>query len=681
MQPLEPADPREIGPYRPLARLGAGGMGIVYLARSRGGRAVAVKVIRPALADDPGFRARFAREVAAARRVGGAFTCPVLDAGTAADPPWLATAYVAGPSLQEAVDVHGPLPSGTLRGLAAGLAEALASVHAAGLVHRDLKPSNVLLAGDGPRIIDFGIARAADATTLTATGVLVGSAGYMSPEQATGGETGPPGDVFALGAVLVFAATGRGPFGTGPAPALLHRVVHRSPDLAGVPGELREVIAACLDKDPRRRPLPAELIDAPVPAAAWTGPGPLNGEIEARETQLVTLLDRGRTRVAGRPGRPGRRAFVAAALAGAGVAAAGGGAALWAARGRRGDRVRQRWSLRSADAFTRAGTAVGGRFLYRDGEALHAVDAGTGRRLWSFAAGGDQETPIVARPSSVLVMVSGAVLAVDPARGAARRLYEAPEGRVLHGLLGAGDGSFLMTLGPTFEADPSSDIRDQFLVAANLADGTVRRTIPVRGVHNAVQAGNVLFLHDRRGRLVALDLTAGTVRWEYQATDAAGPPVAAGNAVYLTDARGVHALDAATGRERWTYSTAKRAYEIAVSGGALYGFAGGTPFSLDAATGRSRWMSPADAAGVVSKPVIASGLVFAGVTRSRSPRPDGVHGGVFAWDAATGEPAWRHPHTVGATPETDGGRAWILTAAPGMVFAAHHTDLLAFTIT
>jgi hypothetical protein len=258
---LLPTDPTSVGPYRLVGRLGAGGMGRVYLARSPGGRQVAVKVIKPELADEAGFRVRFAREVAAARNVGGIFTASVVDADTDGPVPWLATAYVAGPSLSEAVTEWGPLPVDAVRTLGAGLAEGLQAIHATGLVHRDLKPSNVLLAQDGPRVIDFGISRALEATTLTAGGGLMGSPGFLSPEQARSGQdVGQPSDVFSLGAVLVYAACGVGPYGTGPLAALLYRVVNEKPDLTGVPAELRPLITRCLAKDPADRPTTGELL-------------------------------------------------------------------------------------------------------------------------------------------------------------------------------------------------------------------------------------------------------------------------------------------------------------------------------------------------------------------------------------------------------------------------------------
>lgn len=251
---LEPGDPRQVGKYRLLGRLGSGGMGRVFLGQSPGGRLVAVKLIREDLATDEDFRARFVREVKLARNVSGMFTAPMVDADPKAPQPWLVTAYVPGPSLADAVGVQGPLPVSSLLKLAAGLAEGLGAIHAGGVVHRDLKPSNVLLAGDGPRIIDFGISRAADASALTAADLIVGSPGFMSPEQAKGLEVGSAADVFSLGSVLAFAATGEGPFGTGPGTALLYRVVHTEPDLGGLPTQIRPLVERCLAKDPDRRP-------------------------------------------------------------------------------------------------------------------------------------------------------------------------------------------------------------------------------------------------------------------------------------------------------------------------------------------------------------------------------------------------------------------------------------------
>jgi serine/threonine protein kinase len=296
VEPLRADDPRAVGPYRLHARLGLGGMGCVYLGSSPAGRVVAVKLIHPELAHDEAFRDRFRREVAAARQVSGAYTAPVVDAGADDDPPWLVTALVAGPSLADIVTASGPLPPESLWRLAAGLVEALMVVHGHGLVHRDLKPPNVLLAADGPRVIDFGISRALDATTATTTGMIVGTASFMSPEQAEGLPVGPASDVFSLGCVLAYAATGSGPFGAGTPASIIYRVVHTQPALDGITGPLRNLITRCLAKDPAERATLAELMGLitaqpapPAPALAFWPPG-LAETITAYQAQLTSAV-------------------------------------------------------------------------------------------------------------------------------------------------------------------------------------------------------------------------------------------------------------------------------------------------------------------------------------------------------------------------------------------------------
>ncbi len=269
------SDPQRIGPYRIVGRLGSGGMGWVYLARSPSGRAVAVKVVRPEHAADPAFRQRFAREVAAARAVSGAFTAPVIDADAEGDPPWLATVHVPGPSLAEAVKEMDRFEEAQVRLLGAGLVEALQSIHAAGVVHRDLKPSNILLADDGPRVIDFGISLLHGSASLTLTGSIVGTPAFMSPEQIAGERVGTETDVFSLAGVLMYAATGRSPFGDDR--AAMYRIVHEEPRLDGVPPDLRGLLTRCLAKDPAHRPalepLLADLLSA-LPGGYETVPWP-----------------------------------------------------------------------------------------------------------------------------------------------------------------------------------------------------------------------------------------------------------------------------------------------------------------------------------------------------------------------------------------------------------------------
>ncbi|WP_030699659.1 serine/threonine-protein kinase, partial [Streptomyces albidoflavus] len=303
MEQLGPGDPQQIGAYRLQARLGAGGMGQVYLARSERGRTVAVKLVRRELAERAEFRDRFRKEVAAARRVGGAWTAPVLDADTEAEVPWLATGYVAGPSLQSVVaSHHGPLPERSVRILGAGLAHALKDIHAAGLIHRDLKPSNVLLTIDGPRVIDFGIARALETTAeaaLTRTGAVVGSPGFMAPEQVRGDRVTPAADVFCLGSVLAYAATGALPFGTANSGvhALMYRIAQEPPNLADVPENLQDLIGACLAKNPEDRPTPDRLLaltgaDDTVSDGKALDPWLPGGLVAQLGRHAVRLLDR-----------------------------------------------------------------------------------------------------------------------------------------------------------------------------------------------------------------------------------------------------------------------------------------------------------------------------------------------------------------------------------------------------
>ncbi|MEV4007616.1 serine/threonine-protein kinase [Actinomadura sp. NPDC049753] len=265
MIPLGPGDAARIGPYRLLGRLGRGGMGEVFLGRSPGGRLVAVKVVAPELASDADFRRRFVEEVEAASRVGGFYTAQVVDAAPDAERPWLVTAYIPGPSLQQAVAENGPLPYQAVQVLGSGLAEGLLAVHRAGLVHRDLKPGNVLLADDGPRVIDFGIARALDAAQKSTA--IIGTPGFMSPEQARGRAAGPESDVFSLGCVLAYAATGETPYGRGRPAVVVYRIVHEEPDLSRLPVQLRPFVAACLAKDPAARPSVGDVLARFAPAA------------------------------------------------------------------------------------------------------------------------------------------------------------------------------------------------------------------------------------------------------------------------------------------------------------------------------------------------------------------------------------------------------------------------------
>jgi predicted Ser/Thr protein kinase len=279
--PLQPTDPRRLGAYTLLWRLGGGGMGVVYLGEARDERLVAIKVIRPELADDPMFLARFGQEVEAASRVAGFCTARVIDADLEAGQPWFVTEYVDGPTLQQAVKRSGPLPDQSLATFALGVAEALDAIHEAGVIHRDLKPSNVLLARTAPKVIDFGIARARDAAQLTQTGKLIGTVNWLAPEQLRSDRASPVSDVFAWGGLIAFAGTGRPPFGVGPPEVVVHRILNEQADLDGLDGELRALVEQALAKQPEQRPSARALL------ARLLGAGTRKADAAVMASQVV----------------------------------------------------------------------------------------------------------------------------------------------------------------------------------------------------------------------------------------------------------------------------------------------------------------------------------------------------------------------------------------------------------
>ncbi|MDQ0985171.1 PQQ-binding-like beta-propeller repeat protein [Streptomyces sp. V2I9] len=443
--------PQYAGAYRLEARLGSGGMGVVHLARSASGMQLAVKVVHAPYAADAEFRARFRQEVAAARRVSGAFTAPVVDADPEADRPWMATLYVPGPTLSEQVKRNGPLSPAALRRLTAGLAEALRDIHRAGVIHRDLKPSNVLLTDGGPKVIDFGISRPYDSDLRTETGKLIGSPPYMAPEQfQRPREVGPPADVFALGAVIVHAATGRGPFDSDSPYIVAYQVVHDQPDLGGVPGELAPLVARCLAKDPADRPTPDEVMGALLPPsyeaeafvpAQRRRPGVVaavpGGERDGSEEDTHV-----RSAPASRRRLPRVRLIVAAALlllvasAGAGAYAVWGGGAEPVrpeAEGRpgaggAGEAAVTPWrtALRTGGGGgTPVCTAAGSRALYCSvaGTGTVRIDPADGRVLWSAPSSSSPEVraPVVSGPVVLSAGRDGRLRALDPVKGTAVR--------------------------------------------------------------------------------------------------------------------------------------------------------------------------------------------------------------------------------------------------------------------
>ncbi len=382
MGPLEHGDPDRIGRYRLIGRLGAGGMGQVFFGRSAGGRAVAVKRIHPHLATDASFRERFAREVTAARQVSGAFTAPVIDADPDGEVPWLVTSYVPSLPLDEAVRTYGALPEHTLRVLATGLAEALTEIHRVGLIHRDLKPGNVLLAEDGPRVIDFGIARATDGPAATQS--VIGTPGFMSPEQVQGEHLTPSSDMFAFGAVLVYAAAGVGPFGEGAMHTMVMRILQHEPDISAVPPSLQRLAAACLVKDARRRPGPGDLLDAlgDVPISdSWLPPEVMRGVREQVNKVNAAL--------SGAPATGATDPSGATSVMGAAAAGAVGGAAAGAAAGSMlGDHQATRMATQQggADSTSVMGAQDGRTAQYPPYQPPHTAAYGT-------ATSGEQPPP------------------------------------------------------------------------------------------------------------------------------------------------------------------------------------------------------------------------------------------------------------------------------------------------
>ncbi|MGW0786761.1 protein kinase domain-containing protein [Streptomyces sp. NPDC002911] len=557
LEPLREDSPRRIGPYAVLARLGAGGMGEVFLGLRDGSGSdevpVAVKTVRRDVAQDPSFRQRFCREIAVARSVTGPALAPLLDGDAEADVPWLATGYVAGPNLSAAIRRSGALDEEEVRMLGADLARALETVHAAGVVHRDLKPGNVLLAADGPRLIDFGIARGAGATPLTTTSRMIGSPAFMSPEHVAGsGRVVPASDVFCLASLLCFAATGRDPFGDGPVAAVLYRVKYVEADLDGVPGALRAVLQDCLVADPSARPAPGELAARLAPEASVRWPGPVAAHIAEYERELVSVqalggpllpgytpteaatgsrtpVDRLPTQGPGvpptaAPVRPARRrrllgtAVAVAVLAGAATwglpALRGGGAEGVKTPAQAGPVGWKAWHA-TFDG-TPLGCAAGQDVMVcrmADGsyEALSAAD---GKRLWEFAAGeepGDAEARY--SPSGAFFMPSGStrptvhedsvyfatgdhLLAVDARTGTSR--WEAAAGaahmpgsspRVADGMVFAATGAL-----PAGSGIAAFDVRD----------GTEKWNRPLAGDDLAqVQRGDFWPLGARDGVLYA----------------------------------------------------------------------------------------------------------------------------------------------------------------------------------
>ncbi|MFI0355820.1 PQQ-binding-like beta-propeller repeat protein [Actinomadura sp. 9N407] len=663
MESLRADDPGQVGPYRLLSRLGAGGMGVVYLGRSRGGRLVAVKVIRQGFTGEPRYRARFRREVAAARKVTGTFTAPVLDADPEAASPWLVTAYLPGPSLQEAVRSFGAMPVDAVRALAVGLAEAIAAIHDAGVVHRDLKPANVILTAGGPRVIDFGIARPEDGTAITRAGAPIGTPGFMSPEQVKGGDVGPASDIFTLGAMLAYAASGAEPFGTGPMRSKLYRVMTVQAELGGVPeGALRELILACLAPLPEHRPTAPDVLER---LGSWDGdevslqgtgwlPVPVAEEIDRRTATASPPPDEPEA-VAPTPVRgPSRRVLIAGAGTAVLATAGGLGALLWdrpddkrpagAAPSRSATvatpRPVPRWKRKVSDYYPEL-LAADGVVLARTENDVSALDAASGKVLWKrgvrgVAAAGDTVYLVGAEDAPV-------VHAVRAASGKSLWTYKPPfselpfPGPVVAGsvvcfgdgpvkALGRDDGEVRWSAKVSVENGLAADaghiagVDDRVLTAFGARDGRTRWTYAMDQGTDVAIGGGMVFSCDRRGTLHAVRADDGKRAWQRPGSGAGSFMQVGGGIVYTAVGNGdVLALDAATGRTVWSRrlggaeaSRYGRGNTLGLSGGTLYvGCTDRNVYALDAASGRVLWSHGADVT-LGSGPVSAGALAFIG---------------------------------------------------------------------
>ncbi|CAL9677781.1 Outer membrane protein assembly factor BamB (plasmid) [Streptomyces sp. enrichment culture] len=626
-----------MGRYKIVARLGSGGMGQVYLARSPGGRPVAVKVVRPELAVNEEFRRRFKHEVMAAQRVNGAFTAGVVDADLDGSPAWLATVYVPGISLGEAITVHGPWPTRSVLALAAGLVEALEVIHAADVIHRDLKPTNVLLASDGPRIIDFGISVAMGASALTNTGMLVGTPGFMSPEQITGGSVGPASDVFALGAVLTYSATGVGPFGAGSPIALHFRTVHEQPDLGNLEPKLRDVVAACLAKHPEQRPTVVTLLNRLISASSDGGSTETHprtlllakpswmpdriAEIVRQNDSLSPLPQTlhvapggSRRRKSGLPRWSliyGKERWWAMRTSLQRPPAVADGVIFVGSRDQKlyalyADAPEERWSFTTGGKVWSSPTVANGLvYIGSDDRNLYAVDADTGRQRWSFTTGGKvRSSPTVANGLVYIGSDDRNLYAVDADTGRQRwsfttggKVWSSPT--VANGLVYIG-----------------SDDRNLYAVDADTGRQRWSFTTGGKVWSSPTVANGLVYIGSDDRNLYAVDADTGRQRWSFTTGGEAwgSSPTAANGLVYMSSGQKVHAVDAGTGLQCWTFTIGSEGEVVnstpTVNDGLVY-FAGNDQklYAVDAGTGQERW-SFGMGEWPHSAPVVDHGLVY-----------------------------------------------------------------------
>ncbi|MFE7171201.1 serine/threonine-protein kinase [Streptomyces sp. NPDC057616] len=539
--------PEYAGHYRLESCLGSGGMGVVHLARSTSGMKLAVKVVHAEFAKDPEFRGRFRQEVAAARRVSGAFTAPVVDADPEAERPWMATQFIPGPTLSEHVKRNGPMAPAELRRLMAGLAEALRDIHRVGVVHRDLKPSNVLLADDGPRVIDFGISRPKDSELRTETGKLIGTPPFMAPEQfRRPREVGPAADVFALGSVLVHAATGRGPFDSDSPYVVAYQVVHDEPDLTGVPENLAPLMLRCLAKEPEDRPTPDELMrELRSVAASYDTqafiPAQRTGDVPRSEPREPESDEPGKRRAGGLGGK--RAALAALAL----VLVASG--ALVSARLLGGDG--------GGDTSSRGGNSPTAEAEFR-AWVSKPVAAGGGMPHCSYGA------------EELVCGQAGVVFALDPADGSLLWRHS--------------DGTSSRSRPPQVAAGLVQPLPDDArrLVALDPSSGKERWQGTGSAYSGLQRAGGMLLLTGADGTVTGVDGASGTTKWKHRIPGQSSPQFAAFDGSPLAYAANttddlhtvVTAVDPVTGDVRWDARLKGELKPVGAAGGSVYFLAG-----------------------------------------------------------------------------------------------------------
>ncbi|MEO3826555.1 serine/threonine-protein kinase [Actinomadura sp. B10D3] len=663
MQPLRADDPVRIAGYRLVGRLGAGSMGRVFLGRAPSGDLVAVKVVHTRFASRQDRRDRFLREISAVRGIDPAYVAPVLDHDADAAEPWLATAYLPGLNLRQAVEAHGPLPAESVRTLGAALADGLVAIHGAGVLHRDLKPSNLVLTPDGPKVVDFGIARPDGADTITMPGSLLGTPGYIPPERIRDRDSTRAGDVFALGALLVYAATGGGPFGAGSAQALLYRTQFEEPRLDKLHAalesdpELVGIIEGCLARDPRRRPTAVELAGRFAGTPGGSGTRWLPDDVAASVTRLGEETPTGPAS----PDTPhGRRTVLAIGLV-ATVAVGLGPSARERPRAvarRPADGRTPLWMYRSPDGENRhwfIRPTVAGNVVYLSStKGVHALSCSRGELLWTA----NQGRPVY---SGVAVMAASEA---DP-RGSGTVLFsdrflravQASDGSPVSGwkepglgftgvpavigeqvclcdsvgYLTAYDGAtglkrWRLRL-PLSGRDGGTDLSeaDSSGAAASGADWSGAEP----GLDPVVAGGRV---YVAPGGLFAVDTATRTVKWRFDEADAA--PVVHGGLVYSAGAHHVHALDAATGAVRWSRDVGGQVTGgVTVADGLTFaGDASGRLHVLDAATGRPRWRFDTDGP-LRAAPSAAAGTVYAAADHDR----------LYAIGTSDGRLRWSHP--------------------------------------